>query len=165
MQCNAVKKSKVFVHFCRFQFKAFFLFLFLEKLMRKNPPTTCALLEGREKRLFKVQIWWEGHKIFPLCFEITYIVQSNLVIRNFLVTLKLFLNAKCSLSLWSKLTIGHGKWFLITNLCLITKFDCNIWNKFFVTFLEYLNFRPSKEKEKKQFLAKLHWKRRVVVVQ
>ena len=32
-----------------------------------------------------------------------YVLQSNLVIRNFLVTLKLFLNAKCSLSLWSKL--------------------------------------------------------------
>ena len=56
-------------------------------------------------------------------------IQPNLVIRNFLVTLKLFLNAKCSLSLWSKLTIGHGKWFLNTNLFLIktfliTKFDC-----------------------------------------
>jgi hypothetical protein len=56
-------------------------------------------------------------------------IQSNLVIKNFWVTLKLFLNAKCSLSLWSKLTIGHGKWFLNTNLFLIqtfliTKFDC-----------------------------------------
>ena len=70
VQCNAVKKSKVFVHFCRFQFKAFF-FLFLEKLMRKNPPTTCAWLEGREKRFFKVQVLWEGHKIkkkFPTLF-------------------------------------------------------------------------------------------------
>ena len=38
-------------------------------------------------------------------------IQSNLVIRNFMVTLKLFLNAKCSLSLWSKLAIGHEKWF------------------------------------------------------
>ena len=58
-------------------------------------------------------------------------MQSNLVIRNFLVTLKLFLNAKCSLSLWSKLTIGHRKWFLNTNLFLIktfliTKFDCTL---------------------------------------
>jgi hypothetical protein len=56
-------------------------------------------------------------------------VQSNLVIRNFLVTLTLFLNAKCSLSLWSKLAIGHEKWCLNTNLFLIkpfpiTKFDC-----------------------------------------
>ena len=56
-------------------------------------------------------------------------VHSNLVIRNFLVTLKLFLNAKCSLSLWSKLTIGHRKWFLNTNLFVIktfhiSKFDC-----------------------------------------
>ena len=57
------------------------------------------------------------------------LIQSNLVIRNFLVTLKLFLNAKCSLSLWSKWQIDHGKWFLNTNLFpikpfLITKFDC-----------------------------------------
>jgi hypothetical protein len=55
------------------------------------------------------------------------LVQSNLVIRNFLVTLKLFLNAKCS-SLCRKLAIGHWKWFLNTNLFLIktfliTKFD------------------------------------------
>ena len=55
--------------------------------------------------------------------------QSNLVIRNFLVTLKLFLNAKSSLSLWCKLAFGHGKWCLNNNLFLIktfliTKFDC-----------------------------------------
>ena len=37
------------------------------------------------------------------------LLHSNLEIRNFLVTLKLFLNAKCSLSLWSKLTIGDKK--------------------------------------------------------
>ena len=43
-------------------------------------------------------------------------IQSNLVVRNFLVTLKLFLNTKSSLSLWSKLAFGHGKWFLKTNL-------------------------------------------------
>ena len=49
-------------------------------------------------------------------------IQSNLVIRNFLVALKLFLNAKCSSSLWSKLTIGHGKWFLNINLFLIKTF-------------------------------------------
>ena len=35
-------------------------------------------------------------------------VQSNLAIMNFLVALKLFLNAKSSLSLWSKWQIGHG---------------------------------------------------------
>ena len=40
-----------------------------------------------------------------------FIVQSNLAIRNFLVTLKLFLNAKSSLSLWSKWQIGRRKWF------------------------------------------------------
>ena len=42
------------------------------------------------------------------------IIQSNLAIRNFLVKLKLFLNAKSSLSSWSKRQIGHGKWFLNT---------------------------------------------------
>jgi hypothetical protein len=58
------------------------------------------------------------------------IVKSNLAIRNFLVTLKLFLNTKSSLSLWSKWQICHRKWFLNTNLFLIKpfligKFDCN----------------------------------------
>ena len=48
--------------------------------------------------------------------------------KELFVTLKLFLNAQWYLSLWSKLTIGHGKWFLNTNLFLIktfliTKFD------------------------------------------
>ena len=51
------------------------------------------------------------------------------MIHSNLVTLKLFLNAKCSLSLWSRLAFGHGKWFLNTILFLIktfliTKFDC-----------------------------------------
>ena len=54
------------------------------------------------------------------------LIQSNLAIRNFLVTLKLFLNAK---SIWSKWQIRHRKWFLNTNLFLIkpfliAKFDC-----------------------------------------
>ena len=43
-------------------------------------------------------------------------VQSNLMIRNFLVTLILFLNAKCSLSLQSKLTIGS-----LTPICSSSK--------------------------------------------
>jgi hypothetical protein len=56
-------------------------------------------------------------------------IQSNFAIRNFLVALKLFLNTKSSLSLWSKWHIGHRKWFLNTNLFLIkpfriAKFDC-----------------------------------------
>ena len=56
-------------------------------------------------------------------------LHSNLAIRNFLVSLKLFLNAKSSLSLWSKWQISHRKWFLNTNLFiiklfLIAKFDC-----------------------------------------
>ena len=59
-----------------------------------------------------------------------FVVQSNLAIRNFLVALKLFLNAKSSLSLWNKWQIGHRKWFLIANLFLIkpfliAKFDCS----------------------------------------
>ena len=58
------------------------------------------------------------------------LVQSNLAIRNFLVALKLFINAKSSLSLWSKWQIDHRKWFLNTNLFLIkpfliAKFDCS----------------------------------------
>ena len=53
----------------------------------------------------------------------------NLAIRNSLVALKLFLNVKSSLSLWTKWQIGHRKWFLNTNLFLIkpfiiAKFDC-----------------------------------------
>ena len=64
-------------------------------------------------------------------------LQSNLAIRNFLVTLKLFLNAKCSLSLWSKWQIGHGKWFLNTNLFLIKKF---LIAKFDCTTLQFLQF-------------------------
>ena len=60
-----------------------------------------------------------------------FLIQSNLPKRNFLVTLKLFLNAKCSLFVWSKWQIGHRKWSLNTNLFLIkqllnAKFDCTI---------------------------------------
>ena len=76
---------------------------------------------SRAVNVVRESIFWYNVKQF--------VVQSNLVIRNFLVNLKLFLNAKCSLSLWSKLAFGHGKWFLNTNLFLIkpfliTKFDC-----------------------------------------
>ena len=58
----------------------------------------------------------------------TGLIQSNLAIRNFLVILKLFFNAKCFLFIWSKWQIGHRKWFLNTNkflikTFLITKFD------------------------------------------
>ena len=49
-------------------------------------------------------------------------IQSNLAIRNFLVALKLFLNAKSSLSLSSKWQIGQMEWFLNTNLFLIKLF-------------------------------------------
>ena len=46
----------------------------------------------------------------------------ELGLRNFLVALKLFLNAICSLSLWSKWQIGHEKWFINTNKFLIKPF-------------------------------------------
>ena len=51
-------------------------------------------------------------------FQVNFVLQSNCVIRNFWVTLKLFLNAKCTLSLWSKKVNGCGKWFLNTNFSL-----------------------------------------------
>ena len=65
------------------------------------------------------------------------LVQSNLAIRNFLNALKLFLNAKSSLFLWSKWQIGHRKWFLNTNLFLIkpfliAKFECMYCIRFFI---------------------------------
>ena len=63
---------------------------------------------------------------------IVFLIQTNLAIRNFLVALKLFLNAKSSISLWSKWQIGLRKWFLNTNLFLIkqflnAKFDCTLF--------------------------------------
>ena len=78
-------------------------------------------------------------------------IQSNLAIRNFLVALKLFLNAKSSLFLWSKWQIGHMKWFLNTNLFLIkpfliAKFDCT-------SILDWW-----KDSYKMNGLHKLHWK-------
>ena len=65
-------------------------------------------------------------------------------------TLKWFLNSKCSLSLWCKLAIGHGKWFLNTNLFLIktfliTKFDCTYIFKYFnssILFRKWLRNFP-----------------------
>ena len=78
-------------------------------------------------------------------WNIKSVIQLNLGIRNFLVTLNLFLNTKCSLSFWSKLTIGHGKWYLNTNLFfiktfLITKFDCTTMSAF--VGAKYLGFPP-----------------------
>ena len=64
-------------------------------------------------------------------------VQSKLVIRNFLVTLKLFLNAKCFLSLWSKLAFGHRKWFLNTNLFLS---KCSLSPRLTVLFFSIPSF-------------------------
>ena len=70
-------------------------------------------------------------------------VQSKLAIRNFLVALKLFLNSKSSVSLWSKWQIGHMKWSVIcTNLLLIkpfliAKFDCTseLFSNWFLSFI------------------------------
>ena len=77
-------------------------------------------------------------------FESNFQVQSNSVIRNFLVTQKLFLNPKCSLSICSKFAIGHWKWFLNTNLFLIkpfliTKFDFT-WKTNLECWISNLNF-------------------------
>ena len=69
-------------------------------------------------------------EIVPPWSKRTVYELDNKAIRNFLVGLKLFFNAKSSLPLWSsKWQIGHKKWFLNTNLFLvklflITKFDC-----------------------------------------
>jgi len=88
-------------------------------------------------------------------------IQSNLAIRNFLVALKLFLNAKSSLSLWSKWQIGHRKWFLNTNLFLIkpfliAKFDCitflgpmkfsNFWSLKFIACASLKNYGKKTQK-------------------
>ena len=80
---------------------------------------------------------------------IQIILQSNLAIRNFLVALKLFLNAKSSLFLWSKWQIGHRKWFLNTNLFLIkqfliAKFDCSIFC--FISFKNCMGDEKQKDK-------------------
>ena len=66
---------------------------------KKNPNISSAMWTHNFK-LTKQQFlsfvkWQEVFKVFSLE------VQSNLAIRNFLVALKLFLNAKSSLSLWN----------------------------------------------------------------
>ena len=78
--------------------------------------------------LEKLEKTWEFAQIFRSQGQFIQIVkgqnnfsnkiQSNLAIRNFLVALKSFLNAKSSLSLWSKGQIGHRKWFLNTKCSL-----------------------------------------------
>ena len=59
-----------------------------------------------------------------LHFSIIWIfqIQSKLAIRHFLVALKLFLNAKSSLSLWSKWQIGHRKFVPYQNVPY-----CQVW--------------------------------------
>ena len=52
------------------------------------------------------QICWSDLPILSMArsfYQSNLPIQSNLVIRNFFLTLKLFLNAKSSLSVWSKL--------------------------------------------------------------
>ena len=84
-----------------------------------------------------IMVW--RRNIFCAYFLFYLKIQSNLAIRNFLFALRLFLNAKSSLSLWSKCQIDRRKWFLNTNLFLIkplhiAKFDCRrifyVWNDF-----------------------------------
>ena len=83
--------------------------------------------------ILRVRSFWRQHLHLQTPWKLTkvrkYYLQLNLAIRNFLVALKLFLNTKSSLSLWSKWQIGHRKWFLNTNSFLIkpfliAKFDC-----------------------------------------
>ena len=50
-----------------------------------------------------------------------WMIKFTVLQSNFLFALKLFLNAKSSLSLWSKWKIGHRKRFLNTNLFLIKR--------------------------------------------
>ena len=70
-----------------------------------------------------------GRFLLTIFFLKKQIIQSNLVIRNFLVTLELFLNAKCSLHYEVNWQLVKGKWFLnnkmfLIKTFLITKFDC-----------------------------------------
>ena len=83
------------------------------------------------RQLWWLLVWWlclMFHFYLPLFFFVSMhllkndLIQSNLAIRNFSVALKLFFNAKSSLSLRSKWQIGHRKWFLNTNLLLIKPF-------------------------------------------
>ena len=99
---------------------------------------------------------------------VTASLQSNLVIGNFLVTLQLFLNPKCSLSFWSKLAFGpwfgHGKWFFSTNL-FITKFDCTCKIE---TLVKNLHKRHKPKANKRQIrkhilLFSQKWKHRMFV--
>ena len=63
----------------------------------------CDLMNGGNKTpeyLKVINIYWFD-KLFLLTF-INCHIQSNLAIRNILVALEYFLNAKSSLSLWSK---------------------------------------------------------------
>ena len=101
-----------------------------KKLISQKP-------SGRARKETNLQIlvaeYNDGHHSMSRLLEWKTLYMSNVVIRNYLVTLQLFLKPKCSLSLWSELTIGHGKWFLNTNLnlffiktFLITKVYCTL---------------------------------------
>ena len=108
--------------------RAFVTFKALCNFMQSYLAATANKLKAKGLSKNNVGKWLgRGQKLVKIPDR--YIVQSNLVIRNFLITLKLFLNAKCSLSLCSKLPFGHGKCFLNTNLFriktfLIAKFVC-----------------------------------------
>ena len=72
-------------------------------------------------------------------------IQSNLSIRNFLVALKLFLNAKSSLSSWSKWHLDHMKWSLIpicslSNRSLLPSLTVPIW--IILKLISFIYFRP-----------------------
>ena len=71
VQCNAVKKSKVFVRFCRFQFKAFF---FWKNSWERIHPQHVRGWKGGRKGCLKFRYCEKATKFdrnLPLCFEIT----------------------------------------------------------------------------------------------
>ena len=94
---------------------------------QQNGIVNCNGIQKEKKRemtwIWKLKIYILWNKKLKL--------QSNLVTRNFLVTLKLFLMPNVPYPYEVNWQIGLRKWFLnnnlfFINLYLITKFDCTI---------------------------------------
>ena len=88
-------------------------------------------------------------------FDLTTIELGNKELFGHHKIVKLFLNAKKSLSLWSKWQIGHGKWFFNTNLFpikpfLIAKFDCTM-----IPDVDLFIFRKNLKTPKRHF--EMNW--------
>ena len=84
---------------------------YLRELKFKN---TDPVVVPASSKLFEAGVHIGRFRQFSFFIKV---IQSNLVIRNFMVTLKLFLNAKCSLPLWSKLATGYG---FLTTICSLS---------------------------------------------